>query len=125
MTGLVPAVVQDANTNEVLEAKGHNGRAWNARHSSTRVGPLCLLCLLGAIGIPLSGISARQIPEAAQKRPRYSSTIMIYEVQDISPRVIIAFTGGQGSIDVNSWAPDSRRFAYVTYAVLSAGADPP
>ena len=46
-------------------------------------------------------------------------------VQDISPRVIIEFTGGQGSINVNSWAPDSKRFAYVTYAVLSAGAGPP
>ena len=26
--------------------------------------------------------------------------------------------GGQGSMNVNSWAPDSRRFAYVTYEVL-------
>jgi Tol biopolymer transport system component len=28
---------------------------------------------------------------------------------------IIAFFGGQGTINVNSWAPDSRRFAYVAY----------
>lgn len=27
----------------------------------------------------------------------------------------IAFFGGQGTINVNSWAPDSRRFAYVAY----------
>jgi len=26
-----------------------------------------------------------------------------------------AFNGGQGTINVNSWAPDSRRFAYVAY----------
>jgi Tol biopolymer transport system component len=30
-------------------------------------------------------------------------------------RDIIGFNGGQGTINVNSWAPDSRRFAYVAY----------
>jgi Tol biopolymer transport system component len=29
---------------------------------------------------------------------------------------IVAFHGGQGTINVNSWAPDSRRFAYVEYS---------
>ncbi|MCG6903012.1 MAG: hypothetical protein LJE68_10055 [Rhodobacter sp.] len=33
-----------------------------------------------------------------------------------SPRVIAAFHGGQGTINVPSWAPDGRRFAYVRYA---------
>jgi TolB protein len=32
-------------------------------------------------------------------------------------RDVIAFFGGQGTINVNSWAPDSRRFAYVAYPV--------
>lgn len=32
-----------------------------------------------------------------------------------TPRVLERFTGGQGTINVNSWAPDSRRFAYVRY----------
>lgn len=32
-------------------------------------------------------------------------------------RDIISFFGGQGTINVNSWAPDSRRFAYVAYPV--------
>jgi TolB protein len=31
------------------------------------------------------------------------------------PRDLAAFNGGQGTINVNSWAPDSRRFAYVAY----------
>ena len=31
------------------------------------------------------------------------------------PRTIIKMFGGQGTINVNSWAPDSRRFAYVRY----------
>lgn len=30
-------------------------------------------------------------------------------------RDIVSFLGGQGTINVNSWAPDSRRFAYVAY----------
>ncbi len=28
---------------------------------------------------------------------------------------VTAFLGGQGTINVNSWAPDSKRFAYVAY----------
>ena len=35
------------------------------------------------------------------------------------PRDLAAFNGGQGTINVNSWAPDSRRFAYVAYPVES------
>ena len=34
------------------------------------------------------------------------------------PQVITEITGGQGTINVNSWAPDSRRFAYVTYEAM-------
>lgn len=30
-------------------------------------------------------------------------------------RYIASFLGGQGTINVNSWAPDSRRFAFVAY----------
>ena len=30
-------------------------------------------------------------------------------------KTIVRATGGQGSMNVNSWAPDSTRFAYVTY----------
>jgi TolB protein len=33
------------------------------------------------------------------------------------PRDLLAFFGGQGSLNVNSWAPDSRHFAYVDYPV--------
>jgi Tol biopolymer transport system component len=35
-----------------------------------------------------------------------------------SPRERIPLPGGQGTINVNSWSPDSRRFAYVSYPVL-------
>ena len=33
-------------------------------------------------------------------------------------RTLVTATGGQGTMNVNSWAPDSMRFAYVTYEVL-------
>ncbi|HEV3485640.1 MAG TPA: hypothetical protein VG106_09550, partial [Vicinamibacterales bacterium] len=32
-----------------------------------------------------------------------------------SPVTLAEFTGGQGTINVNSWSPDSKRFAYVSY----------
>lgn len=32
------------------------------------------------------------------------------------PRILESLTGGQGTINVNSWSPDSRAFAYVRYA---------
>lgn len=31
------------------------------------------------------------------------------------PKTLVKLFGGQGTINVNSWAPDSRRFAYVSY----------
>jgi Tol biopolymer transport system component len=33
-------------------------------------------------------------------------------------KTLVEATGGQGTINVNSWAPDSMRFAYVTYEAL-------
>lgn len=43
-------------------------------------------------------------------------TLVVVEVTDWStPLERIAVPGGQGTINVNSWAPDSRRFAYVSY----------
>ena len=35
-----------------------------------------------------------------------------------SPRTLVKASGGQGTMNVNSWAPDSMRFAYVIYEVL-------
>lgn len=33
-------------------------------------------------------------------------------------KTLVKATGGQGSMNVNSWSPDSTRFAYVTYEAL-------
>jgi len=35
-----------------------------------------------------------------------------------TPKLLEGFTGGQGALNVNSWAPDSQRFAYVSYEVI-------
>ena len=35
-----------------------------------------------------------------------------------SQKTLFEGIGGQGTINVNSWAPDSMRFAYVTYEAL-------
>jgi hypothetical protein len=34
-------------------------------------------------------------------------------------QVVATFFGGQGTINVNSWSPDSKRFAYVVYEPLA------
>lgn len=34
-----------------------------------------------------------------------------------TPLARVSLHGGQGTINVNSWAPDSRRFAYVSYPI--------
>lgn len=34
-----------------------------------------------------------------------------------APKTLLALFGGQGTINVNSWAPDSRRFAFVRYSL--------
>lgn len=36
-----------------------------------------------------------------------------------SARTVVSLAGGQGTINVNSWSPDSRSFAYVDYPFLS------
>jgi regulation of enolase protein 1 (concanavalin A-like superfamily) len=38
------------------------------------------------------------------------------------PEVLLTFFGGQGTINVNSWSPDSKRFAFVVFEPLPAGA---
>jgi len=32
---------------------------------------------------------------------------------------LTTFFGGQGTINVNSWSPDSKKFAYVIYEAMS------
>jgi TolB protein len=40
------------------------------------------------------------------------------KLKPAKPETLTTFFGGQGSINVNSWSPDSKRFAYVVYEPL-------
>lgn len=40
------------------------------------------------------------------------------KVGKTQPQTVLKIFGGQGTINVNSWAPDSNRFAFVTYELL-------
>lgn len=57
----------------------------------------------------LAGTQLRMMP-APGARPSPSPNI----------EVLTTFFGGQGTINVNSWSPDSKRFAYVIYEPLPA-----
>jgi len=44
--------------------------------------------------------------------------IMYMPAEGGSLRTLISLFGGQGTFNVNSWAPDSKRFAYVSYELI-------
>ena len=57
-------------------------------------------------------------PEGTLGHPADKSVILRFMRPDGSgQRDIVGFLGGQGTINVNSWGPDSRRFAYIAYPV--------
>ena len=40
------------------------------------------------------------------------------KLKPVTPRVLTTFFGGQGTINVSSWSPDSKKFAFVIYEKL-------
>jgi Tol biopolymer transport system component len=48
-------------------------------------------------------------------------------LHEAQPQMLVELMGGQGTINVNSWSPDSKRFAYVSYQAKTpaAGGQPP
>lgn len=57
-------------------------------------------------------------PEGTAGHPADKAVILRYMKPDgTGTRDIVAFNGGQGTINVNSWAPDNKRFGYVAYPV--------
>lgn len=43
--------------------------------------------------------------------------LRLMPAQGGTPQTIVSLFGGQGTINVNSWAPDSRRVAFVSYQI--------
>lgn len=62
-----------------------------------------------------------EFPTGTQGHPADLDVALVVVGTDAwgSPRRRIPLPGGQGTSNVNSWAPDSRRFAYVSYPVES------
>ena len=56
----------------------------------------------------MEGVSLRLIPAPGKK------------AQPAKIQTLVTFFGGQGTINVNSWSPDSKQFAYVVYEPLPA-----
>lgn len=57
-------------------------------------------------------------PEGTQGHPPDKAVILRAMQPDGSGiRDVVAFNGGQGTINVNSWSPDNRHFGYVAYPV--------
>lgn len=62
-----------------------------------------------------------EFPTGTEGHPAdHDVAIVVVDVADwTTPRERFRLPGGQGTINVNSWAPDSRRFAYVSYPFTS------
>lgn len=46
--------------------------------------------------------------------------IRMLSADGLERKDVVAFLGGQGSLNVNSWSPDSTRFAYMAYPMIEA-----
>ena len=53
--------------------------------------------------------------DPSEHLPNMFVSLNLMDIDGKNKRKLIDFFGGQGSINVNSWAPDSRRLAIVTY----------
>ena len=51
-------------------------------------------------------------------RLRSGAPLSAKPAKNKSIQVLTSFFGGQGTINVNSWSPDSKKFAFVSYEVL-------
>ena len=47
--------------------------------------------------------------------PMKQVALRLYDIESKAIRTLCEFTGGQGTINVPSWAPDSKSFAFVRY----------
>lgn len=43
--------------------------------------------------------------------------LRLMDLKDTKPRTLVKLFGGQGTLNVNSWAPDSKRAAFVSYRI--------
>ena len=61
-------------------------------------------------------VAVLSFPQGTTGHPADKQVLLRLMNPDGGPlRVLASFFGGQGTINVNSWAPDSRKLAYVAY----------
>ena len=53
--------------------------------------------------------------------PHKRVEIMLMSSDGSGVRSMRSLFGGQGTMNVNSWSPDSRRFAFVEYSIKGVG----
>ncbi len=53
--------------------------------------------------------------EPGEHLPDKQVQLRMMDAEGGKPRTVLALFGGQGTINVNSWSPDSRYFAFVSY----------
>lgn len=58
--------------------------------------------------------------EASEHLPNMRVELWMMNADGSEPHRLLSFFGGQGSINVNSWAGDSRHIAFVSYELLRA-----
>ncbi|WP_018342060.1 TolB family protein [Cytophaga aurantiaca] len=58
-------------------------------------------------------------PEVEGHPANKDVTLRLMPIDGGEPKVIAKLFGGQGTINVPSWSPDSRRFAFVSYKLLN------
>ena len=56
--------------------------------------------------------------DANEHLPNMQVELRIMNYDGTSDRCLAKIFGGQGSINVNSWSPDSTRIAFVSYELL-------
>ena len=56
--------------------------------------------------------------EPHEHLPNMPVELWLMDADGENQHKILSLFGGQGSINVNSWAGDSMRFAFVSYAIL-------
>jgi len=64
-------------------------------------------------------------PQGTEGHPenKWVEVKLVSDANWLEPRTIERLHGGQGTINVNSWAPDCQRFAYISYPIVGLDAD--
>jgi TolB protein len=59
-------------------------------------------------------------PEVTTHASNKEITLRLYSLEDGTTRVLRNLLGGNGTMNVSNWAPDSKRLAFVSYELLPA-----